>query len=76
MIVAGVLMKKRPREIVVVDASRGGHKEGHCTGCGASGKLFGYGYPSRSKNIPPGFLQHMSSCSMNEILNEDGSLKD
>lgn len=69
-------LRRRPRDIVVVDHRHGGSKYGHCTICRAYGLLVGYGHPSMEKNIPSGHLRHNPGCEMDGHLNPDGSLKE
>jgi hypothetical protein len=69
-----VTIQKEAKEVIVVDEDHGGHLQGHCFACGASGWLKGLGYPNHA-DAPGAHLHHTAECPMNAVLNDDGSLR-
>jgi hypothetical protein len=66
------------RRVVFATEDHGGYLAGTCIACGARGWLEpSYGYPHRVKGAVMGNrVIHKEDCPMNDILNDDGSLKD
>lgn len=70
-----VTIKKNAEDVIIVTEDHGGYKEGYCFACEASGWIDGFGYPCHAKGVPANRLKHKHYCSMNDVLNDDGSLK-
>lgn len=62
-------------KVVLVTQNHGGYKVGVCQACDAQGWVEGHGYPHQAVTALSSTLQHQQTCPMNEVLNEDGSLK-
>lgn len=74
-----VNIQKDAKEVIIVTVDHGGHKEGYCFACNARGWVDKYGYPSRVRahaREKGSRIIHEADCPMNELLNDDGSLKD
>ncbi len=70
-----MLMIQIPAEKAVrVTSEHGGYKTGLCLACQSGGWLDGHGYPHGAE-VAGNLLQHRAECPMNEVLNEDGTLK-
>ncbi len=64
-------------KIVTVTENHGGHLSGKCIACGVNGWLDSqYGYPHHMRVLVMGSkLIHGKDCPMNDVINDDGSLK-